>query len=616
MNVIIYSIENTLVFKSNDTHSKIEMVNLRITIGLNLIKDIHEDDFTITHIDYLNNFEFINNIIKLNEFEIDTTFREFISKINENSLPTYNNIDSVKFSEVIKDFGFNRILKDFQIRNVLELIKHKYGATFSVPGSGKTSEILSIYSFYKTYEPNLKMVVVCPKNAFSSWDEQISTVFNENVDINNNVIDGLGNPLKNKMCRLTKGYDNIKYMLKQDPNFLIISYQQISIDKKITKLLIDFISHNNVFFSIDESHRIKRSDGKISNSILEFSTISNYRYIMSGTPMPQGTTDLINQTKFLIPFKTFNEKNVIDEIQKIYVRTTKLDLEILPLKSMYIKVSMSVKQRELYDKIKFHEKRKFETSRNQLKLKDLKRSIMRMLQISSNPRIINDPGFIDLVKQQDLNGLFEEFSPKFLKACELAKSLIEKGEKVIIWSGFQKNIDLLYDSLIEYNPVVVDGRTPSSENDELYETREFNINKFKTDPTCKIFIANPAAASEGISLHLDMNGKKICSNAIYLDRNFNASQFIQSVDRIHRIGIKETPYVYVLITENSMDERVQSRLDLKINAMIELLNDKSLKPYTSADASLESENFMFDENSEISITEEDKKYLIDEFYSK
>jgi hypothetical protein len=41
-----------------------------------------------------------------------------------------------------------------------------------------------------------------------------------------------------------------------------------------------------------------------------------------------------------------------------------------------------------------------------------------------------------------------------------------------------------------------------------------------------------------------------------------------------------------------------------------------LKPYTSADASLESENFMFDENSEISITEEDKKYLIDEFYSK
>jgi uncharacterized lipoprotein NlpE involved in copper resistance len=115
---------------------------------------------------------------------------------------------------------------------------------------------------------------------------------------------------------------------------------------------------------------------------------------------------------------------------------------------------------------------------------------------------------------------------------------------------------------------------------------------------------------------LDMDGNKICSNAFYLDRNFNASQFIQSVDRIHRIGIRETPHVYVLITKDSMDERVQSRLDLKINAMIELLNDTSLKPYTSADSSLESENFMFDESSDISITEDDKKYLIDEFYSK
>ena len=616
MNIVIFSRENTLVFQSKDNHDKISMINLRINIGLNLIKEIKDTFFTITHVDYLNNYEFINNIIRINQFNIDISFRMFISKMETDSSQTNQYIDEEGFSKSIKEFGFNRSLKDFQLRNVLGLIKHKYGATFSVPGAGKTSEILSIFSFYKMKETNLKMFVVCPKNAFSSWDEQINSVFNKDVDINSQIVDSTGNSLMNKMCRLTKGYDNIKYMLEQNPNFLIISYQQISIDKKVTNLLIDYISKNNVFFSIDESHRIKRNDGKISNSILEFSTISNYRYIMSGTPMPQGTSDLINQTKFLLPYKTLNEKNVIEEIQNIYVRTTKSDLKILPLESKYIKVEMSQKQRELYDKIKFHEKRKFETSHNQLKLKDLKRSIMRMLQISSNPRIITDPRFIDLVKEQDLNGLFEEYSPKFIMACELTKSLIEKGEKVIIWSGFQKNIDLLYDSLIEYNPVVVDGRTPSSENDELYETREFNINKFKTDPQCKIFIANPAAASEGISLHLDLKGNKICSNAIYLDRNFNASQFIQSVDRIHRIGIKEIPHVYVLITKDSMDERVQLRLDLKINAMIELLNDSSLKPYTSADSSLDSENFMFDENSEISITEDDKTFLIDEFYSK
>ena len=115
---------------------------------------------------------------------------------------------------------------------------------------------------------------------------------------------------------------------------------------------------------------------------------------------------------------------------------------------------------------------------------------------------------------------------------------------------------------------------------------------------------------------MDVNGNKICNNAIYLDRNFNASQYIQSVDRIHRIGIKEKSIVYVLVTEDSMDERVQKRLDLKINAMIELLNDKSLKPYTSADNSLDNEEFIFDETSEVLINEDEKKYLIDEFYTK
>ncbi len=241
---------------------------------------------------------------------------------------------------------------------------------------------------------------------------------------------------------------------------------------------------------------------------------------------------------------------------------------------------------------------------------------MRMLQLSSNPRIINDPSFKELVKEQNLSSLFEEFSPKFLKACELAKTIINNGEKVIIWSGFQRNIDLLFDSLIEYNPVVVDGRTPSSENDEVYETREFNINKFKNDPTCMVFIANPAAASEGISLHIDLNGNKICNHAIYLDRNFNASQYIQSVDRIHRIGIKEKANIFVLVTEDSMDQRVQQRLDLKIFAMIDLLNDKSLRPYTSADTALENEEFIFDESSDLVINDDDKKYLIDEFFSK
>ena len=73
------------------------------------------------------------------------------------------------------------------------------------------------------------------------------------------------------------------------------------------------------------------------------------------------------------------------------------------------------------------------------------------------------------------------------------------------------------------------GVDAGDEND--FDTREGKIKRFHTDDTCKVLVANPAACSEGISLH------KVCQNAIYLDRSFNAAHYMQSEDRIHRLGL-------------------------------------------------------------------------------
>lgn len=92
------------------------------------------------------------------------------------------------------------------------------------------------------------------------------------------------------------------------------------------------------------------------------------------------------------------------------------------------------------------------------------------------------------------------------------------------------------------------------------ETREFIVREFNSDNSSfNVIIANPFAVAESISLH------KKCHNAIYLERSFNAAHFIQSKDRIHRYGLPEgiiTTYYY-LISENSIDETINSRLQLK-----------------------------------------------------
>ena len=114
----------------------------------------------------------------------------------------------------------------------------------------------------------------------------------------------------------------------------------------------------------------------------------------------------------------------------------------------------------------------------------------------------------------------------------------------------------------------------SSSIDEI-KTRERRILEFQEDPECKVMVANPASAAESMSLH------EVCDHAIYLDRTFNAGQYLQSQDRIHRLiekdkERKKTIEIIQLDTPGSLDFRVNERLNEKINYMGKFLEDDSL----------------------------------------
>ena len=72
---------------------------------------------------------------------------------------------------------------------------------------------------------------------------------------------------------------------------------------------------------------------------------------------------------------------------------------------------------------------------------------------------------------------------------------------------------------------------------------------------------------------------KVCHHALYLDRTFNAAHFLQSMDRIHRLGLPPEQETIIEIVEcaSSVDEAVQWRLKTKIDAMAAALNDTTLR---------------------------------------
>jgi SNF2 family DNA or RNA helicase len=77
---------------------------------------------------------------------------------------------------------------------------------------------------------------------------------------------------------------------------------------------------------------------------------------------------------------------------------------------------------------------------------------------------------------------------------------------------------------------------------------------------------------EGVSLH------QVCHDAIYLERTFNAGQYLQSVDRIHRLGLAKDVETTIsfLVTEGTLDEAVLDRIEIKAINLATMLDDPSI----------------------------------------
>lgn len=452
----------------------------------------------------------------------------------------------------LKTAGFKRELTDKQIRNIHKIIQYASSATFSVPGAGKTTEALAYFSLRRTEATYL--LVIAPKNAFAAWEEQVSECLPE---------------LKNEVCRLTGGLANIGRLLKKPSRILLVTYQQIP---TVIELLGSFMNEHHTMIFLDESHRMKRGTaGVIGKAILSLSHLPDSKLIMSGTPLPNSLADLVPQFNFLYPEIKVNENTVKDLIQKVFVRTTKKELNLPEVRRNVRSVDLTPSQRYLYTLLRSEvarEAAKLRTT-DRVALRRFSRSVMKMLQLVSNPMLLaKQPSIHEGLLGQILS---EEDSPKVSYVCDRARELANHGKKTVIWSSFVDNVELIASRLSDLRAEYIHGGVEAGSEEEE-DTREAKIKRFHNDEHTYVLVANPAACSEGISLHT------VCHNAIYLDRNFNAAQYLQSEDRIHRYGLKpnDITYVEIVYAPDTIDDIVDSRLRAKVKRMGEVLDDPDL----------------------------------------
>lgn len=487
----------------------------------------------------------------------------------------------------LESIGFKRSLTINQLIN-LKKISHLPGAaTFSVPGAGKTTEALAF--FFVNATDIDRLLVVAPKNAFSAWDEQLDACMGENYG---------------KFVRLRGGEAAIQTALQTNPRFMLITYDQLS---RVKNTIVSLLSSGNIYMFLDESHRIKGGKQiKRADAILEMAHLPKRKLIMSGTPMPQSPKDLVSQFSFLYPTKDVTDTTVIDLIQPIFVRTTKGQLGIPKLDHRVVQVPMTQLQREIYKTLKSEVRRQLNpvlSDSSRYELRRIGKCVMKVMEFVSNPSLLSND--MDYAFDRRVGALLlESDGPKIDYVCRRARQLAAEGKKVLIWSSFVQNVELIALRLSDLGAEYIHGGVDAGDESD-FDTREGKIKRFHTEDTCKVLVANPAACSEGISLH------KVCQYAIYLDRSFNAAHYMQSEDRIHRLGLSPDakPQIEFVECEESIDQVVRTRLELKVKTMAQALEDSSL--------SVEISSVDYDEEAEDydSLTADDAKAVIEYFFS-
>lgn len=355
--------------------------------------------------------------------------------------------------------------------------------------------------------------------------------------------------------------------------------------KNISAILNEKINEKTMVV-FDEVHRVKNPDGIYYKNVKNVISKSIYRVALTGTPLPNSFQDLVNLFELLFDkyaltyfnfYKEFIRKidgksekdisSICNKIAPFYTRISKADLQIKPPEDdhlIYVEpTSMeSQKYREIYDN----------TSVNPL------HKIIKLLCFEAGHKIkkadLCEETFYEgnyyLTNNADFEENLKTLTSKIYKTVELVKMLIKQHRKVIIWCSYIETIKKLEKCLkneLGHKFVQeIHGNTG-------HEQRGNIINEFnKPNSDLQVLITNPQTMAESVSLH------KCCHDAIFVELNYNLSQYLQARDRIHRLGIadnQQTNY-YILINKYddlpSIGERIYKRLEEKKDVMLKSLD--------------------------------------------
>lgn len=440
-----------------------------------------------------------------------------------------------------------------------------YGAIFHEQGLGKSKIAIDIILYWLEKKLVDTVLLVAKKGLVENWKRELNTH-------------------SYLRPRILTGNRSVNFHVLNSPARIILTHYEAV--KSESQRLALFQKTRSVAIILDESTKIKNPDSTLTQVFFELAPGFVRRIILTGTPIANRPFDIWAQIYFLDQGKSlgndFKEfKNSLDltnelgtdenerarfegalteiqnKISSFCVRENK-NSEFISLPDKVVKPIWTDWEPTQYDLYcQYRDDLRAIVIKDGIpaedKADDIIKRLLRLVQIASNPNLVDESYQLDPGKWDSLIQLLEQIRAK--------------GEKAIVWTVFTDNADWLTKKLRSFGTTKIHGKLSMEERNKA-------VKKFLDDPECKILVATPGAAKEGLTL-------TVANHVIFYDRGFGLDDYLQAQDRIHRVSQVKTCYVYNLMMRDSIDGWVDVLLQAKRLAAQLAQGDISLEYYQS-----------------------------------
>ena len=403
-------------------------------------------------------------------------------------------------------------------------------------GLGKTIQGVGVAELFAREAEIKKVLVVCPASLKSQWRSEIERFSGRSVQL-----------VGGASAERTSQYSS-------DAFFTICNYEQVLRD------ILDIERTNWDLIILDEGQRIKNWEAKTTRVIKGLR--SRFALVLTGTPLENRLDDLYSVVQFIDDrrlgpgFRFFHRHRIVDDRGKVlgYKNLADLRQTLAPVLLRRTRASVQQQLPGRTDEIVRIAPTAEQLAMSQVHLQAVSK-IVRKKFLTEMDLLVLQRELLLCRMAADSTYLVDKeapgYSSKLERLDELFETLFaEDGRKAILFSEWTTMLDLIEPLLTKrkLDFVRLDGSVPQKQRQAL-------VQRFQTNPSCRLFLTSNAG-STGLNL-------QAANTVINVDLPWNPAVLEQRIARAYRMGQKRPVDVYVLVTEQTLEERLLATLAAK-----------------------------------------------------